>query len=91
MAKFNRFRKSSATAHEHFDGRHRFEHWYRDNTVYFITARCRDKYPAFASEAAKAVFWERFHYYTKKYEFVPWATTFDVQPLSHSWLQQILR
>jgi hypothetical protein len=41
-------------------GNHRFEHWYRDNTVYFITARCRDKYPAFQSRAAQEVFWDRF-------------------------------
>jgi hypothetical protein len=69
------FRKSSATQHEWFDGLHRFEHWYRDNTVYFITARCRDKYPAFDSDEAKAVFWDRFNYYTQKYGFVPWVTT----------------
>jgi hypothetical protein len=75
MATFNRFRKSSATQNEHFDGRHRFEHWYRDNSVYFITARCRDKYPAFESKAAKAVFWDRYHYYTKQFGFVPWVTT----------------
>jgi hypothetical protein len=54
------FRKSSYSSREMFDGKHRFEHWYRDNTVYFITARCRDRFPAFASEAAKAIFWDRF-------------------------------
>ena len=47
------FRTTSYTAHEFFSGRHRFEHWYRDNTIYFITARCRDKFPAFA--VAKAI------------------------------------
>jgi REP element-mobilizing transposase RayT len=70
-----RFRKSSATDHEFFDGQHRFEHWYRNNTIYFITARCRDKYPAFESEEAKAVFWDRFDHYTKQYGFVPWVTS----------------
>jgi hypothetical protein len=69
------FRKSSATSHEFFDGKHRYEHWYRDNTVYFITARCRDQLPAFESDAAKSVFWDRFHHYTAKYEFVPWVTS----------------
>jgi REP element-mobilizing transposase RayT len=70
-----RFRKSSATKNEFFDGRHRFEHWYRDNTVYFITARCRDKYPAFESDQAKSVFWDRFVHYPQQYGFVPWVTT----------------
>ncbi len=32
-------RKSSATRNKYFDGKHRFEHWYRDNQVYFITSR----------------------------------------------------
>ncbi|MGI9013303.1 MAG: hypothetical protein ACR2GY_03545 [Phycisphaerales bacterium] len=26
-----------------------FQHWYRDNQVYFITARCRDGYAVFAT------------------------------------------
>ena len=57
------------------EGRHRFEHWYRDNTVYFITARCRDRYHAFRSEEAKSIFWDRFEHYTEQYGFVPWITT----------------
>ena len=69
------FRKSSYTAHEFYDERHRFEHWYRDNTVYFITARCRDKFPAFDSDKAKQIFWDRFHHWTKHYGFVPWVTS----------------
>lgn len=70
-----RFRKSSATAHEMFDGRHRFEHWYRDNTLYFITSRCRDQFHAFRTEQAKGIFWDRFDHYTAKYGFVPCVTT----------------
>jgi REP element-mobilizing transposase RayT len=69
------FRKSSYNSREFYGGQHRFEHWYRDNTVYFITARCRDRYPAFASEAAKAIFWDRFTLYTAQYEFFPWLTS----------------
>ena len=69
------FRKSSYTGHEHFDGQHRFEHWYRNNSVYFITARCRDRFPAFATEAAKAVFWDRFTHYAAAFGFVPWVTS----------------
>lgn len=65
-----RFRKSSISSGEHYDGQHRFEHWYRDNSIYFITARCRNRFPAFASEDAKMIFWERFGCYTQKYTFV---------------------
>jgi len=70
-----RFRKSSSSSVKFFDGKHRFEHWYRDITVYFITARCRDKYPAFESEHAKEIFWDRFDHCTKLHGFVPWVTS----------------
>jgi len=70
-----KFRKSSYTSNEFFDGKHRFEHWYRDNTVYFITSRCRDKFPAFQTEQTKAVFWNRFDHYTQLHGFVPWVTS----------------
>jgi hypothetical protein len=70
------FRSRSCTASEYRpDGRHRFEHWYRDRTVYFITARCRDRYPAFDSEEAKLIFWDRFDHWTHHYGFVPWIGT----------------
>ncbi len=36
------FRKTSYTHNEKWDGRHRFEHWYRDNSGYFITSKVRD-------------------------------------------------
>ncbi|MEO6436473.1 MAG: hypothetical protein ABIP55_12040 [Tepidisphaeraceae bacterium] len=39
------FRKSSHSKAESWDGQHRFEHWYRDNTVYFITSKVRDGAP----------------------------------------------
>jgi hypothetical protein len=70
-----KFRTSSHTKTHFFQGQHRFEHWYRDNTIYFITSRCRDGFPAFRSEKAKEIFWDRFDHYTKKYGFVPWVTT----------------
>jgi hypothetical protein len=75
MPPFRRFRKSSATARESHKGHHRFGHWYLDNQVYFITARCRDRFPAFASDQAKAVFWDRFDHYTHEFGFVPWVTS----------------
>ncbi len=68
-------RKSSSSSSRIYKGRRRFEHWYRDNQVYFITARCRDRFPAFASERAKGVFWERFEYYTREHLFTPWVTS----------------
>jgi len=70
-----RFRNLSHTKNEHTDGKHRFEHWYRDNTVYFITAKVRDGFHAFESEEAKAIFWDRFNHWTKHFGFVPWVTT----------------
>lgn len=70
-----RFRKSSHTKNEHTNGKHRFEHWYRDNTVYFITAKTRDGFHAFESEESKAMFWDRFTYWTAYFGFVPWVTT----------------
>lgn len=71
----SRFRKSSISSAEHPYGHHRFEHWYRDNTVYFITARCRNCYAAFASEEAKCIFWDRFNHYSQLHGFVPWITS----------------
>ena len=70
-----RLYKSSHTHNQHFDGKHRFEHWYRDNTVYFITARCLDRFPAFASDQAKAIFWDRFEHWAAAFSFIPWITT----------------
>lgn len=55
-------RKSSASTNEFWDGKHRYEHWYRDNTVYFITSKVRDGFAAFETEAAKLIFWDRFDY-----------------------------
>lgn len=70
-----RFRVRSCRAEEYHEGGHRFEHWYRDNSVYFITSRCRDRYAAFESERAAGVFWDRFDHYAQLYGFVPWVTT----------------
>jgi hypothetical protein len=58
-----------------YKGQHRFEHWYRDNQVYFISARCWKRFPAFVSEQAKAIFWDRFDFYTQQAVFTPWVTS----------------
>ncbi|MCI0363423.1 MAG: hypothetical protein L0219_06040 [Phycisphaerales bacterium] len=68
-------RKSDEASNEIWDGKHKFEHWYRDNQVYFITARCRDKFPAFASEAAKGLFWKQFEKAIHIGGFQPWVTS----------------
>ena len=75
MGSFHRFRRSNPSTNEYFGGRHRSEHWYRDNQMYFITARCRGRFPAFATEPAKAIFWDRFEHYTAMHGFVPWITS----------------
>jgi hypothetical protein len=75
MSDFKRIKKSSSSSAEHFKNRHRFEHWYIDNQVYFLTARCRDKFPAFASAQAKEVFWNRFEHYAAEFGFMPWVTS----------------
>ncbi len=72
---FKHILKTSYSTKERYKQKHRLEHWYVDNQVYFITARCRDKFPAFATEQAKAVFWNRFDSYTSKHLFTPWVTT----------------
>jgi len=66
-----RFRRRSQSRDEYYQDHHRFEHWYRDNTVYFITARVRDQNRAFESEEAKTIFWNRFQHYTTEFGFVP--------------------
>ena len=68
-------RKSSASQHVWWEGEHRFEHWYRDNTVYFITSRVRDGLAAFESEEAQGVFWDRFHHWASAYGYVPRVTS----------------
>ena len=56
------------------DGRHRIEHWRRDNQVYFITATVHQHLPAFACEEAKTAFWQRFEHHAAAHGFTPWVT-----------------
>jgi len=57
--------KVSATQPIAYNGHRRFEHWYVDNQIYFITARCTDRYPAFVSQAGQKIFWDRWLHYAK--------------------------
>lgn len=68
-------RKFSHSKAHRWDGQHRFEHWYRDNTVYFITSKVRDGLHAFRAEDAKRIFWDRFDHYSEKYGFEPWIVS----------------
>ncbi|QNN21596.1 hypothetical protein HED60_04675 [Planctomycetales bacterium ZRK34] len=67
--------KTARTRRERGAPGHRFEHWYVDRQVYFITARCRDRCPAFVSPAAKAVFWDRFTHWSTEADFSPWVVS----------------
>lgn len=71
----SRTRKSYSANRGNFEDTPSYGHWYRDNQVYFITARCTERYPSFASEEAKAIFWDRFHFYTQEAMFTPWVTS----------------
>ena len=68
-------RRGSDSNRTSYQGKHRYEHWYVDNQVYFLTARCRDKTHAFAAEAAKSIFWRQFDKYTAELGFTPFVTT----------------
>jgi len=70
-----RIHRATRSTNAAYGDHRRYEHWLVDNQVYFVTARCRDRYPAFASEAAKNVFWDRFDHYTNQFGFVPWVTS----------------
>ena len=69
------FSQSSATKTHFWKGQHRFEHWYRDNTIYFITSKARDGAHVFRSERAKSIFWDRFTHWSKVYGFHPIITS----------------
>lgn len=68
-------RKSFRSTRRTYKGEHRFEHWYIDNQVYFITATCRDHFHAFSTENAKQIFWQKFDQYAKQFGFEPWVTS----------------
>jgi len=69
MRNHRTFRKVSHTHRKLHEGEHRFEHWYVDNQVYFITARCRERYPAFGSEDAKGSCPDPIRVPTRTYSF----------------------
>jgi len=72
---FKEFRKGSHKREEYWKGQHRYEHWYVDNQVYFITARVRNRQSAFHSDNAKGIFWNRFNHYVSVTSYTPWVTS----------------
>ena len=72
---FKRINKLTRSHTAQYEDEHRYEHWLVDNQVYFITSKCRDGFHAFASEEAKAIFWEKFEKYTREFGFEPWVTS----------------
>jgi REP element-mobilizing transposase RayT len=68
-------RRYKTSNREIYEEDHRFEHWYRDNQVYFITARCRNRIAAFEGEEAKQIFWRQFDKYTREFGFDPWVVS----------------
>jgi hypothetical protein len=70
-----RFRKVSATKNEWWQGKHRFEHWYRDNTVHFLTSRVSDRSHVFLTPGAAEVFWDPWDHWTKACDIRPLVTT----------------
>src|SRR5688572_4702514 len=75
MVRVGSFTRSNPSKREYWQGKHRFEHWYRDNQVYLITARTRGGAGVFDADAAKAVFWDRYDHYTAMHGFEPWVTS----------------
>ena len=69
------FRKTSYTQRERHAGKHRFEHWYRDNSVYFLTSKVRDGARLFQGLTARELFWARLKKHGDEAGYVPWVTT----------------
>lgn len=69
------FQKSGGHRREWYDGAHRFEHWYRDRTVYLVTARVRDRLPIFLNSESANVFWSKLLQYTTQHGFELWIAT----------------
>src|SRR4051812_40842515 len=67
--------KSRSTTRERYDGYHRFEHWYRDSQVYFITSTVRGHAHAFRTEETKQIFWTQFEKYAPQFGFDPWIVS----------------
>jgi hypothetical protein len=70
--------KSRPAQKTFYDGKRKSEHWYRDKQVYFLTARCKDRSPAFKSEDAQLIFWDRFEHYTGEFRYQSWVTSLMV-------------
>ena len=68
-------RKSGGSRKEWYRGAHRFEHWYRDRTVYLVTSRVREGKHLFADDGACEIFWGKFLQYANAHGFEPWIAS----------------
>ncbi len=68
-------RKSKSTPNRTYRNQHRFEHWYRNNQVYFITAKTAHSTPVFTCPQACHIFWTAFDHVVNIGSFTPWITT----------------
>src|SRR5690348_14632097 len=68
-------RKSGGSRKEWYEGAHRFEHWYRDQTVYLVTSRVREGRHLFLSREASDIFWQKFQQYSLAHGFEPWIAS----------------
>lgn len=67
--------KSGNSRKEWYQGAHKFEHWYVDNSVYLITSRVRDKRSVFINPDTCGIFWTKFEQYAAENTFEPWIVT----------------
>lgn len=70
-----KFRSSSVSRSEVYGGQHRFEHWYRDNTVYLVTSRTQDGTHVFRSPEAQVIFWSALEDTSKQFGLNLWVST----------------
>ena len=78
MSEYKPIRRKGAQSTKFEPGglrRHRHEHWHIDNQIYFITARCRDRRPAFATEECKQIFWRQYRLKMNAFGMTPIITS----------------
>jgi hypothetical protein len=71
----SRTEKSNQSQRATYKHQHRFEHWYRDNQVYFITAKTALGRPVFSTPTACDIFWKAFDNAYAVGSFTPWVTS----------------
>ena len=68
-------KKSNRSKRKTYNNQHRFEHWYRDNQVYFITAKTAHFHSVFTTPKSCSLYWSAFDKACAIGLFTPWVTT----------------